>query len=147
MKKNKEAAVIQESHRQVIWSWKDSYEIFCSRRTTNIVNPNDTLVLDGLISGIKEDDTELVLSSIHWRLSLLVIYFVKVRVCENTNSAEEIARYFITNGLVSSHQFNYLVDNVLKWVQAGANYEDLSRNIGGYGSLVFLPDIGRSKYV
>jgi hypothetical protein len=145
--KNKEYPKIQESHRKVIWGWKETHENFCSRPARDTVNLNDGSVLDGLIGAIEKDNTDLILYSVHWRISLFLMTLIKNHVCKDTNDAEEIAMCFLSNGLVSTGKFNYLKDNVLNWVKGGTKYEDLSRRLGGYGTLIYLPEIGRTKYV
>lgn len=151
VKKNKNHNDIRECHRKVIWSWKEKHETFCLRRDRrqdrNTVNSSDTSALDGLIRGIESDETDLVLSSVHWRISLLLITLVKSRVCKDTTDPKEIATCFQSNGLVSTGKFNYFKNNVSHWAEAGEKYKDLSLKLGGYGSLIYLPDIGRTKYV
>ncbi|RAO71508.1 uncharacterized protein BHQ10_007520 [Talaromyces amestolkiae] len=137
---------INERHREVIWSWKETHEDFCARQARTTVDPHNTLPLDGLIDGIESDDTELILSSVHWRLSLLAITVVKDVVCQGTTDDTEITKCFQSNGLVSTGKLSYLNKNMRRWLEAGGKYRDLSLKLGGYGSLIYLPDIGRTNY-
>lgn len=145
MKKKTNHNNIRECHKKVIWSWKETHERFCLRQDRNTFNSRDTSALDGLIGGIEGDDTDLILSAVHWRISLLLITLVKDRVCRDTTDPEEIATCFQSNGLLSTEKFNYFKNNVGHWVEGGEKYKDLSLNLGGYGSLIYLPDIGRTK--
>ncbi|KUL81829.1 hypothetical protein ZTR_09041 [Talaromyces verruculosus] len=146
LQKNAKDISINERHREVIWSWKNTHEDFCSRQARTTVDPHNTPALDGLIDGIESDDTDLILSSVHWRISLLVITLVKDVICKDFTDYTEITTCFQSNGLVSTEKLNYLKKNMRRWVEAGAKYRDLSVKLGGYGSLIYLPDIGRTNY-
>jgi hypothetical protein len=107
----------------------------------------DDFALDPVVDSIQRTDSDLVVGSVHWRILLLTIYVVKDHLCPEETNHTKITHIFLHYRIISSKKFEIFKNGLQGWLRGGTKYEELSSRLGGHGSLVYLPDVGRSKYV
>ncbi|EQL29715.1 hypothetical protein, variant [Blastomyces dermatitidis ATCC 26199] len=141
--KTKGCAEFSESVRGIIWEWFDRPERFKTIGDDNSIALVAVAPFDPIVHLMLKIDDEIILNGVRWRVGSMFMADLAARF---NAEAPVIAEILIQSNLLSPEYREALSSHLPAWVSAGSKYNIIARKLGGKGSVVYLPYLGRTMY-
>jgi hypothetical protein len=143
---------LKEEWRTIIWGWaSDPNSMFnlALDPATDIENAEApcSSTLSRIIQLLRRMDAELVVNTIRWRLLLMLVVEIIDRGFPGNRDKDDLAEQFRYLGIISDNVVDYFKENLENWLRGGRRYLALGSSLGGNGSVIYLPEFGRTTYV
>ncbi|KAK2732630.1 hypothetical protein FQN57_002591 [Myotisia sp. PD_48] len=144
MKKKIEIPDLQTHMVDTIWGWgmnpSDDYTL------TSIGDGQHkpSAPLDYIVCGDVEIQEQHVLLELRWRITNVFTFCVLDQF--DDFEPTKLAPILLEKGYISAPYVEKFVKNAIKWQSIGRKYYCLAESLGGFGSLIFLPLMGRSLW-
>ncbi|EER41752.1 predicted protein [Histoplasma capsulatum H143] len=142
--KSEGCAELSESVRRIIWKWFDHPEEFITIGDDNSIALVAVAPFDPLVHLMLKVEDEIILKEVRWRVGSMFMADLAARF--NTE-APDIAEILIQSKLLSSEYREAFSSHLPAWVSAGSKYNIIAGKLGGKGSVVYLPYLGRTMLV
>ncbi|OJD28527.1 hypothetical protein ACJ73_00054 [Blastomyces percursus] len=139
-KQESEKTDIDDDTRKAIWEWGPAPE-----KLFNIKAEDSTLTpiapLDNIIRTAHKLKGAMGIVEVQWRVLMLLIFLLLQQL--ELEQTEDFVEALLRLRLISS---DICVQHLPSWRSAGYKYYHLAKSLGGFGTLIFLPQVGRYQY-
>lgn len=122
--------------QKIIWNWDDNPECYISWSVSSQSGPAP---LDFILNLAGEIDQSLLINNIRWRILSIIIAWID----DIFGSGVDALSLLEKAGIVSQPVAARTAPKWIKIASGGRRYDSIAHELG-YGSLVYLPAVGRS---